>query len=134
MPATNGTITFLNQNFAYTLQGSGSITGSTAMRLGDAAGGFPAVVTIANDNGFSGPVFLDNGILTLGNGGIHGSVGTASIINTNANSPFPAPLTFNRTDTNLVISGGVNGNIALTNINVGTTTLSGSNTFSGDVL
>lgn len=65
------TVNTVNQ---YTIQGDGKISGvSPLVKNG------PGVLTILNDNDFAGPITINQGAITLGNGGLTGSVGSINL-------------------------------------------------------
>jgi len=68
-------VTFANNAKAYTLAGSGRISGSVGLTLKGTGR-----VTLAQDNDYSGgTTFTTNGVLELGNGGATGSAGSGTI-------------------------------------------------------
>lgn len=81
-------------------------------------------LTLSSTNGYNGSTTISGGILQLGNGGTAGSLDGTTAITDNAT------LAINRTDAP-VISIGITGSGALTQIGTGTTILSGANTFTG---
>ena len=83
-------------------------------------------MTIANSgsNTFSGPIFINFGVLQVGNGGTNGNLGSGAITNNGS-------LVFNRSDTNLLVPNVIRGVGSLTNAGTGTVTLSGASAFSG---
>lgn len=106
----------------YTFSGTGGLTGTGGLDFEGAA------LTIANSgtNNYTGPIFINFGILQVGNGSTNGSLGSGAITNNGS-------LVFNRSDTNLVIANTISGTGSLTNVGTGTVTLSGANAFTGDV-
>lgn len=82
-------------------------------------------LTLTNDNTFTGPITVNEGTLQLGNGGATGSV--LGDIFSNGDQ-----LIVNRS-TNLSLTGVISGATSLTKNGAGLLTLSGRNTFTGDV-
>lgn len=121
---TRNVSAILEQAFikAYTFTGTGSLTGTGGLDFEGSA------LTIANSgtNTFTGPIFVNFGVLQVGNGGTSGNLGTGATTNNGS-------LVFNRSDTNLVVANAIAGTGSLTNIGTGTVTLSGASTFGGDV-
>lgn len=119
--ASSGGELFLHQlNTSGKLIFNTTINGFGASSLTKTGGG---AVVIASASGYTGVTRINEGSLQLGNGGVLGTVGSASIIN-NGN------LAFNRTD---VISAGYNisGSGSLTQAGTGTVSLTGTNTYTG---
>ncbi len=83
-------VTFNNISLAYTVSGNFGITGSAALAV---EGG--GSVTILNSNSYTGATTVNNGQLTLGNGGATGSLSPSSSISLGSNGQ----LTFSRSNT-----------------------------------
>jgi autotransporter-associated beta strand protein len=116
-------ITFNNSVNAYTLTGSGRITGSSGIMMGGSGG----ALTIANggNNDFSGGITINGGLLQIGNGGSNGTPGIGPITNFSA-------LAINLTN-NVTVSNRIFGSGVFTN-NAGVVTLSGNNSgFTGQM-
>ena len=79
-----------NNNVAYSISGSGKISGSTALIKAGTN-----TLIMDTDNDYSGGTLLAGGTLQIGNGDTHGSLGSGPVTNTVAG----AVLAFNRTDT-----------------------------------
>lgn len=111
-----------NANEGYTLSGTGYLTGAGGIDFEGAS------LTIANagTNNFTGGVFINFGLLNVGNGSTNGNLGSGAITNNGT-------IDFNRSDSNLVVSSVISGLGSLTNVGTGSVTLSGANTFDGTV-
>jgi fibronectin-binding autotransporter adhesin len=90
---TPASMTF-NNSSAYTLGGSGKLSGVTRL---DMSGAGSLLITNSGINDFTGPITINSsaGILQVGNGGTNGSIGTGLITNFTA-------VVFNKTGTNTV--------------------------------
>jgi fibronectin-binding autotransporter adhesin len=123
------TVTFSNTAKAYTLSGSGKMSGGATLTLKGTNS-----VTLTTENDFTGgTTFTSNGILRLGSGGATGSAGSGSIALGGASPKVivnrTAPLT-------LGAVAGTGGTPQIQQIGSGTTTLSGStdNAYLGGVV
>jgi autotransporter-associated beta strand protein len=108
---------------AYIFTGAGGLTGVGGLNLNGIS------LTLANgSNSFTGTGNITfGGILQLGNGGTNGNVGSGAITNSGT-------IIFDRSDTNLTLANLIVGSGGLMNIGTGRTTLSGANTFDGEVV
>lgn len=102
---------------AYTFSGAGSIIGNGALIKNG-----PGTLTILNANTYGGGTYVTNGVLTVGNGGTNGSI-SGIVVN-------DASLVFNRSDA-AGLAGNISGNGSVAQRGLGSTTLSGANTFLG---
>jgi autotransporter-associated beta strand protein len=120
------TTVFDNFTNNYTLSspgGFGILTGSL-VKNGD------AMVTITTTNSFTGSTTLNGGTLQIGNGSTDGSIATSGIITANAGN-----LIFNLVGSHTYanpIAGTTNA--LITKKGTGSLTLSGNNTFAGDLV
>ncbi|MCX6892292.1 MAG: hypothetical protein NTX51_12310, partial [Verrucomicrobia bacterium] len=113
------TVTFSNTAKAYTVSGSGKISGATGLTLKGTNS-----VTISADNDFTGgTTFTTNGILRLGNGGAAGSVGSGAIA---LGSASPKVIVNRTTPLTLGTVAGSGGTPQIQQIGSGTTTLGGT--------
>jgi autotransporter-associated beta strand protein len=115
-------ITMNNVGHNYSFVGTGSLTGSGGLEL-DGGG----ALTVANQgsNNFTGPITINGGVLQVGNGSTNGNLGPGVLTNDSA-------LVFNRTG-NITVNNSITGPGSLTNIGPGVVTLSGANSFDGQV-
>ena len=116
--AAAAAVTFNNYTHGYTLQGSQGIAGAASLEL-DGSG----ILTILNNNSYTGRTAINNGSVQVGNGGTSGALGSGPIVDN-------ADLQFNRSDV-LAVGGGISGLGALEQNGTGTLTLAGTNTYSG---
>ena len=77
----------VNATKDYTILGSGGISGGSTALLKSGTG----TLTLATDNGYSGPTTINAGILQIGNGGTNGTIGSGYVTNN-------ATLVFDRSD------------------------------------
>ena len=113
-------VTFSNNVNAYTLGGSGKITGAASMAL-DGSG--TVILNETGGNDFNGGISINSGTLQIGNGGAGGNPGVGGITDNGS-------LVFNRSGS-VLASGAISGFGSLTQQGPGTTVLSGGNTYSG---
>ena len=114
-------VSFSNSATAYTLQGAGKISGSTALIKALAAS---VVITTTND--FTGGTTISGGTLQLGNGTTaNGSLGSGAVANSGQIAFKPAGI---QMFTNLISGSGA---IVVRN---STVTLSAANSFSGGTI
>jgi len=119
-----GSLTVNNSTLSYAFTGTGKIGGLTGLTK---QGSGSLVVNNSGVNDFGGPITVSGGTLQVGGGGTGGSLGSGAIT-------MDAGLTFNRSDDTTVpniISGAASGSLIKTG--AGALTLSGANTFTGDV-
>ncbi|HEU5137468.1 MAG TPA: autotransporter-associated beta strand repeat-containing protein [Steroidobacteraceae bacterium] len=81
--------------------------------------------TLTGANTYTGATFIDAGTLQIGNGGATGAMGTGALTNN-------ATLAFNRNNA-LTVANVIGGTGMLRKDGIGTTTLTGLNTFTGGV-
>ncbi len=116
-------VTFSNNVDAYTLGGSGKITGAASMVL-DGSG--TVILNETGGNDFNGGVSINSGTLQIGNGGAGGNPGVGGITDNGS-------LVFNRSGS-VTASGAISGFGSLTQQGPGTTILSGGNTYGGSTI
>ncbi len=85
-------------------------------------------LVLAGGNGYSGRTFINDGIVQLGSGSTAGSIATASEVVTQPGTTFAV----NRSNS-ISIPNFISGGGQFTQLGSGSTTLSGSNTFTGAV-
>lgn len=111
-------VTFANNSKAYTLGGTGAITGtSTVTKSGT------GTVTITTNNTHVGTNTISAGTLRVGSGGTSGSLGTGEVVN-------EAQLEFNRSDL-LTVANLISGGGSISKTGAGTTVLTAENTYLG---
>jgi autotransporter-associated beta strand protein len=110
---------FDNSTYNYTLQGTKGIVGPTGL-IKSGSG----TLTILNNNAYTGPTEIRQGVVQVGNGGTTGSLGSGPILN-------DSTLQFNRSDT-LTVASPISGAGALEQNGPGILVLSGANSYSGD--
>jgi autotransporter-associated beta strand protein len=115
MPAR---VAFENSAYPYTLQGSQAIAGAASLTKN----GF-AKLTILNNNPYSGPTAINEGIVQIGNGSTSGALGSGAITDNST-------LQFNRGDA-LAVANSISGMGTLEQNGNGTLTLAGANTYTG---
>jgi len=114
----NATLAF-NRRFASDTV-SNNISGTGALTVS----GSSAALTLAGSNSFSGLTTINSGnTLQIGTGSTNGTLGSGSVSNAGT-------LTFNRSGL-YTVANTISGAGALRQIGTGTTTLSGSNTYTG---
>jgi fibronectin-binding autotransporter adhesin len=101
------TFTFLNA-----ISGSGSLTQAGA-----------GTTILLGNNSYSGGTLISAGALQVGDGGVHGSLGTGPVTDDTS-------LVFNRSDT-LTVPGAIGGAGSLTQAGTGATILLANNTYTG---
>ena len=114
-------VTVNNNTKNYTFSGIGNISGATAL-VKNGTG----TLSIANSNDYTGGTIINAGTLQIGDGGSSGQV-AGNIVNNSA-------LSFNRSDTGLIVSNVISGTGTVTQSGSGMTTLSGANTYTGDTV
>lgn len=100
--------------FSGIISGSGT-SGLTKLGIG--------TLTLTGANTFSGATTVSAGTLSIGAGGVTGTLGNGDVINN-------ATLAINRSDA-VALANNISGTGALTKSGAGTLTLSGNNTYSG---
>ena len=121
----------INLGFNY----SSSITGATSETN-------QILFTLSGTNSYIGTTTVNGAQLQVGFGGSTGNlgsgpialnfgIGTATSLNPVAGTAVPAVLSFNRSDSALVVSSNISGVGSINQVGVGTTTLSGLNTYTG---
>jgi len=103
----------------YTITGSGSIVG-----LGTLTKSGASTAIIATNNTYSGGTTINAGTLQVGNGGSGGSLGSGPVTDN-------ASLVFDRSDIGFTFANAISGSGSVTQLGVGTTTLTASNSYSG---
>ena len=117
-------ITVSNTSPAYTFNGSGSISGSSSLLK---QGSGTLIVDNSGNNNFSGGVTISGGTLQVGNNDTAGNLPSGPITD-NAN------LAYDRSDS-LTVNNAISGTGSVMQIGAGgTLTLSGANTFAGNVV
>ncbi len=111
-----------SSSFTYTFTGTGGLTGAGGLDFEGAA----LTINNSGSNTYTGPIFINFGTLQLGTGGTNGSLGSGVITNNGS-------IVFDRSDTNLVIANAISGSGSLTQAGTGGTTVSGANSFGGQV-
>lgn len=106
-----------NRGVDYTI-GGGAIAGTGALTKNSAG-----TVTLTGSNTYTGGTMVTGGTLQIGNGGTSGSI-TGTIVNNGV-------VVFNRSD-NVVFGGAISGNGGMTMAGIGTLTLTGANTYTGN--
>jgi autotransporter-associated beta strand protein len=106
----------------YTFTGTGSLTGPGGVDLE----GIYLKIDNSGTNDFTGPMFINFGILQVGTGSTNGNLGSGIITNNGS-------LVFNRSDTNTV-ANAITGSGAVTNVGTGMVSLSGANSFTGETV
>ena len=114
---TPSNVQFNNDSKSYSLNGSGKISGNTALVKGGSA-----LLAINTDNDYLGGTFVNGGTLQLGSGGSTGSI-AGNIVNN-------AMLVFNRSNT-ISYSGVIDGVGAVKQNGSGLLSILGNNTYSG---
>ena len=85
-----------------------------------------ATLTLTNANSYSGITTINSGTLQIGAGGTTGSLGSAGVTGSSG-----AVLAFNRSDA-VVVSNTISGSLSVAQNGIGTLTLSGSNSYTGN--
>lgn len=106
----------------YVLSGAFGITTGSILKNGNAK------VTLATNNTYTGSTIIADGILEIGNGVTDGSIAASSSI-TNSGS-----LLFNLVGSSHVYANPISGPGAITKLGAGSLTLSGANSFTGDLV
>ena len=113
---TNNSSLVINRSDAITLSNAISGTGTVTQ-----AGAGTTI--LAGANSYSGSTTISAGVLQIGNGSTTGTLGTNTVNNN-------ARLSFNRSDS-IAVSNLISGSGGVSQIGVGTTTLSGVNSYTG---
>jgi autotransporter-associated beta strand protein len=115
-----GTVTVSNTAEAYTFDGSGISTTATLDKRGN-----NVLALTSSGNNFSGPVIIEAGTLSLGNGGSTGSLGTGSVTNN-------GQLLLNLSSSGISVGGAISGTgtVRLTG-GGGSLALTASNSYTG---
>lgn len=119
-PVQPGSMTVNNTTEAYVFDGSPISTPGNLIKQGN------NVLAFANDgNDFSGPISIEAGTLSIGNGGSSGSLGNGSITNN-------GELLLNKSSSGAALNGTISGSgsIRLTG-GGGTLSLGGTNSYTG---
>ena len=112
-------VTFNNAGAnAYTITGPGAIGGGASLVKNGSA-----TLNLVTDNAYAGQTIINAGTVIVGANGTVGTLGQGNVTNN-------ATLAFNRSDA-VTLSNNISGTGALRHIGSGTTTLSGSNGYSG---
>nr|WP_233503434.1 autotransporter-associated beta strand repeat-containing protein [Sphingomonas psychrotolerans] len=80
-------------------------------------------LTLSGNNSYTGTTTISGGTLRVGNAGTTGALGTGNVVNN-------AALVFNRSNA-LTIEGAISGGGTVQQIGIGTTILTGNNSFTG---
>ena len=113
----------------------GSATDTTVLSGSISDNGTPYTLSVTSQtlvlsgtNTYTGQTIIAGGALTVGSGGASGSLGTGAVTDDNS-------LSFNRSDTGLVVANAITGNGTVLQIGTGTTTLtSASNAYTGGTI
>lgn len=103
-----------------TVKFGGSVTGFGPI----AKSGGGSAILIADNSSHSGALTIGAGLVQVGDGGTAGTLGSGAVANNGA-------LTFNRSDSALVVGNAISGTGSVLQAGSGATTLAGTNTFSG---
>jgi autotransporter-associated beta strand protein len=114
------TTSFNNNSVAYTIAGTGRITGSGQLNL---LGTGSLIIANSGSNDFTGGLNI-NGTLQVGNGSTAGNLGSGGITNNGS-------LIFNRSGS-LTVNNVITGSGAVTNNGPGIVTLGGANSYAGE--
>jgi fibronectin-binding autotransporter adhesin len=107
---------------------SGSIQGNIFLKkVNNGTSTVTTPVILSGANTYNGGTTISNGVLQIGDGGSNGTLGTGPV-------EVDDTLAFDRSDSALVVTNGVSGNGTISQIGTGTTTLSGTNSFSGNII
>ena len=118
-----GSVTFNNNNSNYVFSGSGRISGIASLTT---SGSGSLTIDNSGNNDFSGGLFINSGIIQVGNNDANGSLGSAGVTNNGA-------LVISRSDTAFTVSA-LSGTGTVTNNGSGTVTFSGVLPFAGSVV
>ncbi|MDI1312379.1 autotransporter-associated beta strand repeat-containing protein, partial [Prosthecobacter sp.] len=126
-----GSMGFNSQSGVRVLTLTGTNTGSNTLAavIGDNGGATSLVKSgsgtwvLTGTNTYSGTTTINDGVLQVGNGSTTGKLGSGGVIN-------KASLVVNRSDA-VTISNTISGNGSFIQAGAGTTTLSGSNSYTG---
>ncbi|WP_168355893.1 autotransporter-associated beta strand repeat-containing protein [Sphingomonas gei] len=106
----------VSTTFSGALENSGANVASLA-KIGT------GTLTLSGNNSYTGTTTISGGTLRVGNAGTTGALGTGNVINN-------AALVFNRSNA-LTIEGAISGGGTVQQIGIGTTILTGNNSFTG---
>jgi fibronectin-binding autotransporter adhesin len=106
-----GSVMFNNTAKSYTLTGSNAIAGYASLTVTGSG-----LVTVLNNNTYTGDTTISSGTLQLGNGGASGSIASPIILNNGA-------LVYSRSD-NVTVSNAIGGSGSVINLGSGTLTIS----------
>jgi autotransporter-associated beta strand protein len=116
-------ITFENNGSNdYSLSGAFGITSGSILKNGNAK------VTLATSNTYTGSTIIADGVLQIGDGVVDGSIASSSSITNSGN------LIFNLVGSSHVYANPISGPGFITKQGVGALTLSGANSFTGDLV
>ena len=112
---SGGGLVALQGNFTGTISGSGGLVKKGAGTL-----------TLLSSNSYTGPTIISSGVLQVGYGVNSGSLGKGRVVDNG--------LLILDNSSSLNLGSGVSGNGSIVQIGTGTTTLAGSNSYSGATL
>jgi autotransporter-associated beta strand protein len=115
---TPASVAFGNTAINYTLQGSAAIAGTASL-----AKNGTGTLTLLNNNTYTGPTAVNEGVVQVGTNGSSGSLGSGPIT-------LSTDLQFNRSDS-VTVANNISGVGTLEQNGSGTLTLSGTNTATG---
>ena len=115
----NNAVLAFNRSNGMTL--AGAITGTGSVQQNGIG-----TTILTGTNSYAGTTTIFAGTLQIGQGGASGTLGTGDVVNN-------ATLAFNRSDT-MTYGGAVSGTGGLHQLGIGTTVLTGNNTYTGGTL